>query len=196
MSAEFSGRTALVTGGASGVGLASAQLLGGAGAHLIISGRDAAEGKAAAYALGRGTRFIAADLTDLNSVDHLARQTPVELLIHAAAAADVRSVRGLYFLVAAVAPGMQRHGGGAIVVAVGSSSSSASAVAALTRTWAAEFAGHGIRVNSVTTGGVANALGRAPKEAEIASAMVFLASPRASFITGTTLAVDGGASIT
>ena len=106
MSAEFSGRTALVTGGASGVGLASAQLLGGAGAHLIISGRDAAEGKAAAYALGRGTRFIAADLTDLNSVDHLARQTPVELLIHAAAAADVRSVRGLYFLVAAVAPGM------------------------------------------------------------------------------------------
>lgn len=196
MSAEFSGRTALVTGGVSGVGLASAQLLGGAGAHLIISGRDAAEGRAAASALGRGTRFIAADLTDLDSVDHLARQTPVELLIHAAAAADVRSVRGLYFLVAAVAPGMQRHGGGAIVVAVGSSSSSTSAVAALTRTWAAEFAGHGIRVNSVTTGGVANAFGRAPKEAEIASAMVFLASPRASFITGTTLPVDGGASIT
>ena len=195
MSAEFSGRTALVTGGTSGVGLASAQLLGGAGAHLIISGRDAAEGRAAASALGRGTRFIAADLTDLDSVDHLARQTPVELLIHAAAAADVRSVRGLYFLVAAVAPGMQRHGGGAIVVAVGSSSSSSSSVAALTRTWAAEFAGHGIRVNSVTTGGVANALGRAPKEAEIASAMVFLVSPRASFITGTTLAVDGGASI-
>jgi NAD(P)-dependent dehydrogenase (short-subunit alcohol dehydrogenase family) len=80
----------------------------------------------------------------------------------------------------------------------------------LTRTWAVEFGSSGVRVNSVAPGptrtpgvaaewgdvneelGKALPLGRTAYAAEIAEAVLFLSSPRASFITGSTLHVDGG----
>lgn len=131
------------------------------------------------------------------------------------------NVRGLYFLVAATVPTMIRRGGGAIVNVTsmvaskgvpGASvySASKAAVEQLTRTWAVEFGPHHIRVNNVAPGptategveaewgdtndelGRALPLGRTADPAEIAEAIYFLASPRASFITGTTLHVDGG----
>lgn len=131
------------------------------------------------------------------------------------------NVRGLYFLVAATVPTMIRRGGGAIVNVTsmvaskgvpGASvySASKAAVEQLTRTWAVEFGPHHIRVNNVAPGPTATAgvaaewgetneklgralpLGRTASPAEIAEAIYFLASPRASFITGTTLHVDGG----
>lgn len=131
------------------------------------------------------------------------------------------NVRGLYFLVAATVPTMIRRGGGAIVNVTsmvaskgvpGASvySASKAAVEQLTRTWAVEFGPHNIRVNNVAPGPTATAgvaaewgetneelgralpLGRTADPAEIAEAIYFLASPRASFITGTTLHVDGG----
>lgn len=85
------------------------------------------------------------------------------------------------------------------------------ALASLNRTWAGEFADAGVRVNTVTvgpteTGGVSSMgeeevafvrsltkLGRSADPSEIAAAIVFLASPRASYITGANLAVDAGA---
>ena len=91
-------------------------------------------------------------------------------------------------------------------------SASKAAVESLTRTWAAEFGGHGVRVNSVAPGptktegvaaewgetneelGRALPLGRTADPEEIADAVLFLASPRASFITGSTLHADGGGS--
>lgn len=191
-SSELWGRTALVTEGTSELGRATARLLKEAGARLIVSGRDAGAGRAAVNELGPGTRFIAADLADLESVDHLARQVPVDILVNNAEVADVDSLAGLYFLVAAVAPCMIRHGGGAIVNVV---SGTGAVVTALTRTWAAEFGGEGIRVNSVVTEERPNPLGRGVAPIDIADAVVFLASPRASFITGATLPVDGGASV-
>lgn len=131
------------------------------------------------------------------------------------------NVRGLYFLVAAAVPAMMRRGGGSIVNVTsmvaskgvpGASvySASKAAVEQLTRTWAVEFGPHHIRVNNVAPGptategvvaewgdtneqlGRALPLGRTADPAEIAEAIYFLASPRASFITGTTLHVDGG----
>lgn len=130
------------------------------------------------------------------------------------------NVRGLYFLVAATAPAMIRRGGAIVNVTSmvaskgvpGSSvySASKAAVEQLTRTWAVEFGPHHIRVNNVAPGPTATAgvaaewgdtnerlgralpLGRTANPAEIAEAIYFLASPRASFITGTTLHVDGG----
>ena len=80
----------------------------------------------------------------------------------------------------------------------------------LTRTWAAEFGSRGIRVNSVAPGptktdgveaewgetneelGRALPLSRTAEPEEIAHAVLFLASPRSSFITGSTLHADGG----
>ncbi|MGJ6126864.1 SDR family oxidoreductase [Mycolicibacterium sp. Y3] len=133
------------------------------------------------------------------------------------------NVRGLYFLTAGLVPGMLARRRGSIVnvttmVATkgvpGASAYSASkaAVESLTRTWAAEFGAAGVRVNSVAPGptrtegvqaewgdtneelGRSLPLGRTAAPEEIAQAVLFLASPRASFISGSTLHADGGGS--
>lgn len=233
---ELRGRTALVTGGTAGIGYETARLLAAEGAAVIISGRSADRGAAAAAELG--VRFIAADLADLESVKSLARQCgDVDIVVNNAASfpgaltveQDVATfestfdtnVRGAYFLVAALVPGMLRRGRGSIVNVTsmvafrgvpGASSYSASkaALESLTRTWATEFGPSGVRVNSVAPGptvtpgvvaewgdtndelGRALPLGRTAQPAEIAQAVLFLASPRSSFITGSTLHADGG----
>ncbi|BBZ44232.1 SDR family NAD(P)-dependent oxidoreductase [Mycobacterium parmense] len=133
------------------------------------------------------------------------------------------NLRGTYFLVAELAKGMIARGRGSIVnvtslAAVkgmpGASvySATKAALASLTRTWAAEFGAAGVRVNSVSPGptrtdgvlaewgesiediGASVPLGRTASPAEIAQAVLFLASPRASYVTGSTLYVDGGGS--
>jgi len=133
------------------------------------------------------------------------------------------NVRGTYFLVAELAKGMMARGRGSIInitslAAVkgipGASGYSATkaALASLTRTWAAEFGPAGVRVNAVSPGptrteGVlaewgesiedlvaAAPLARTARPEEIAEAVLFLSSPRASYITGSTLYADGGGS--
>ena len=131
------------------------------------------------------------------------------------------NVRAPFFLAAALLPKMIARGSGAIVNISGAAASVGAAVApvdgaakaaleSLTRSWAAAFGANGIRVNTVAPGptrtdtavgalgdgveqlGSATPLGRTADPTEIAEAIVFLASPQASYLTGATMAVDGG----
>lgn len=198
-----------------------------------------AETVAAIQADGGTARFIAADLGDLESVANLAQAAgDVDVLVNNAGtgafmpttAQDVASfeamfdvnVRGTFFLTAALAPKIATRGGGSIVnittmaaqigkpyaAAYGASKA---AVAALTRTWAAEFAPDNVRVNAVSPGptttegttqlmgpdGIAQEattvpLSRPASAEEIARVVAFVASPRASYVTGAIIAADGG----
>jgi NAD(P)-dependent dehydrogenase (short-subunit alcohol dehydrogenase family) len=130
------------------------------------------------------------------------------------------NVKAPYFLVAELAPRMARAGKGAIVNvstmvadygAAGMSlyGSSKAAMNLLTKAWAAEYGPRGVRVNAVSPGptrtegteamgeGIDQLAAQAPAGRpatadEIAEAIVFLATDRASFIQGAKLAVDGG----
>jgi NAD(P)-dependent dehydrogenase (short-subunit alcohol dehydrogenase family) len=235
---ELAGQNAVITGGTAGIGLACAQLLAGAGATVIVTGRDPQRGQAGLDRIPGNATFIAADLSDVDSVRSLVDQAgDVDILVNNAASfpgalmvdQDIASfeatfdtnVRGTYFLTAGLVPGMLARGRGSIVNVTsmvaskgvaGASTYSASkaAVESLTRSWAAEFGAYGIRVNSVAPGptktegveaqwgdineelGRALPLGRTADPQEIAHAVLFLASPRSSFITGSTLHADGG----
>src|SRR5712691_4845117 len=130
------------------------------------------------------------------------------------------NVKAPFFLVAELAPLMAEHGKGAIVNvstmvadygAAGLSlyGSSKAAVNLLTKAWAAEYGPKGVRVNAVSPGptrtegtaAMGDALqqlaaqapaGRPAAPEEIAEAIVFLATDRASFVQGAILPVDGG----
>jgi NAD(P)-dependent dehydrogenase (short-subunit alcohol dehydrogenase family) len=131
------------------------------------------------------------------------------------------NVRGTYFLTSALVPAMLDKGSGSIINVTtmaasmgvpGASGYSATkaALESFTRTWAAEFGPSGVRVNSVAPGptitegvlvewgdGVAELgkglpIRRTAEPREIAEVIYFLASPRSSYVTGATFAVDGG----
>jgi NAD(P)-dependent dehydrogenase (short-subunit alcohol dehydrogenase family) len=130
------------------------------------------------------------------------------------------NVRAPHILVQQLAPGMAARGRGSIVNlssvvattparAGGIYGASKAALESLTGVWADEFGRSGVRVNAVQAGptetpgtdalpglvdGLANltALGRPASAAEIANAIVFLASPDASYINGAVLQATGG----
>jgi len=65
---------ALVAGGASGLGEATARVLAAAGARVVIADLNAEKGEALAAELGEGTRFVEADVTDEAAVAAAAEQ--------------------------------------------------------------------------------------------------------------------------
>jgi NAD(P)-dependent dehydrogenase (short-subunit alcohol dehydrogenase family) len=198
-----------------------------------------AETVTAIVSAGGSARFVAADLGDLDSVAHLAEEaSDADILVNnagmfafgPATEQDVASfesmfdvnVRGTFFLTAALAPKMAARGHGSIVNITSMSGEAASpggaaygatkaALAALTRTWAAEWAPDGIRVNAVSPGPTSTEgafdvvgpdginqvaatvpLNRPATAEEIARVAAFVASPAASYTTGSTIHADGG----
>ncbi|WP_120313864.1 SDR family NAD(P)-dependent oxidoreductase, partial [Mycobacterium alsense] len=130
------------------------------------------------------------------------------------------NVRAPFILVQRLVPAMAEHGGGAVVnvstlaasVAArgaGIYGATKAALEQLTRVWADEFGTSGVRVNAVAAGptdtpgagvlpglveglGATTALGRPADAREIARAIVFLASPEASYVNGAVLHATGG----
>jgi NAD(P)-dependent dehydrogenase (short-subunit alcohol dehydrogenase family) len=139
MTAELSGSTALVTGGTSGIGRATAVALAGLGAHVVLSGRDAGRGAevvGSIRAAGGKADFVAADLKDAPAARELAARARelgghVDVLVNNAgifpagptagfSEADfdtvyTTNVKVPFFLVAELAPEMAARGRGAIV---------------------------------------------------------------------------------
>jgi NAD(P)-dependent dehydrogenase (short-subunit alcohol dehydrogenase family) len=130
----------------------------------------------------------------------------------------VSNVRAPFFLVAGIAPKMAARGNGSIInvssmagqigLAGGAAYGATKAtLSSMTRAWAAEFSPRGVRVNAIAPGpvytggadaerttnlGATTLLKRAANADEIAEVVGFLASPRASYITGAVIAADGG----
>lgn len=195
------------------------------GAGVVTSVRDA----------GGKAEFVQADLRDPDRLAELADEVgDVDILVNNAGfaiwgatrevgiddfdAMFAANVRAPYYLVAAFAPGMAARGRGSIINigsmagTVGLAGGAAygatkAALAALTRSWAAEYSASGVRVNTVAPGpvytrpeardlfdtlGATTAAKRAADPSEIAEFVAFLASDKASYITGATLAADGG----
>ena len=237
---EFSGQRALVTGGTSGIGRATAQALAREGARVLISGRSEARGAAVIAAIeaeGGRAEFVRADLASPRDVRALAeRAADVDVVVNNAgvfpggpthelpeATFDETftvNVKAPFLLTAAIAPKMVERGGGTIInvttmaaelgmAGLSAYGASKAAVALLTKAWAAEYGPKGVRVNAVSPGPTNTPgtealgedfaaivstipLGRAAAPEEIAEAIVFLASGRASYLNGAIVPVDGG----
>lgn len=235
------GKRALVTGVGErdGLGFEVAKALVAAGAEVVISGRDGRRGTSLASELG--AEFLAADLRDPRQVHGLAvRAGQVDILVNNAATISAGpttdleltgydemfavNVRAPHLLVAALAPHMARAGYGQIVniSSIGAKlgtpgraayAATKAALESLTRSWAVEFADHGIRVNAVAPGpmhgprvlragpdvvkqmGRSVPLGRTVAPAEVAAAVLFLAGGQADYATGSVLALDGGRTV-
>jgi NAD(P)-dependent dehydrogenase (short-subunit alcohol dehydrogenase family) len=245
---SLDGKTALVTGGTSGIGKATALALAQRGARVIVSGRDESRGLAVVDEIRRTggvADFVAANLQNAATAHDLVTRAlnvapQIDILVNNAGlfpfgpTAEVSedtfdevynvNVKVPYMLVAELAPKMAARGSGAIVN-VGSMASAfgisgmalygstKAAIDLLTKSWAAEFGPHGVRVNAVSPGPTRTE-GTAPmgdnlqqlasmapahrpaSPDEIASAITFLASDEASFIHGVVLSVDGGRNAT
>jgi NAD(P)-dependent dehydrogenase (short-subunit alcohol dehydrogenase family) len=132
-----SGRRALVTGGASGIGLEVARRLGHAGASLALLDRDEGRLKAAAKELGAGTLAVAADVRSVEEVRAAVERAVAELggldtlvccagVIHVKALADVSeadwddtldiNLKGTFLCCQATAPALVESGRGRIVL--------------------------------------------------------------------------------
>ena len=132
---EFSGQRALVTGGTSGIGRATAEALAREGARVLISGRSEARGAevvAAIEAGGGEAEFVRADLESPDDVRALAaRAAEVDILVNNAGVFPVGAthelseamfdetfavnVKAPFLLTAAIAPKMVARGGGTII---------------------------------------------------------------------------------
>ena len=235
------GRSALVTGGNRGLGLATARRLRRAGHRVVITYRSEPPAEADEY----GLICVRCDVTDPVSVTAAVKEAsaaagPVEILVSNAgitrdglllrmsdddfsAVVDANLTGGFRVAKQAVRGMMRRRWGRIVFISsvsgIGGQAGQANYAASkagligLTRSLAKEFASRNVTVNAVAPGpidtdmlGALNPdqlaaivdrvpLGRVGRPEELATAVEFLASEDASYITGIVLAVDGGVSM-
>lgn len=245
---RLDGKTALVTGGTKGLGLAMAHALAQAGANIALCSRNLTEAKEAARGIadasGRRAEGFETDITRRDSVEQLARSIEqslgtVDILINNAGC-NIRkpihelteedwdfvvdtSAKGSFLCSKAFMPGMIERKWGRVIllgsimsfVSLPGRAAYATAKAALLglgRTLALEGAPHGVTVNLICPGPFETPmnrvlmndpeaykaflakipLGRWGQPEELGGLAVFLCSPAAAFVTGTSIVIDGG----
>lgn len=180
---QLEGKTAVVTGGSSGIGLAAAERLAAEGAHVFVTGRRKEELDAAVEAIGSATA-VQGDIADPADLDRLydavrARGKGLDTLFANAGTAGFATleesteehfdrifgvnVRGTLFTVQKALP-LLNEGASVIlnssnraddgVEAFGTYSATKAALRSYARTWANELKGRGIRVNVVSPGAI------------------------------------------
>ncbi len=246
---RFTGKRAVVTGGASGIGRATARRLASEGARVLVGDIDVVSGEALAAATDGAIAFRRCDVLEAGDIEALIATGEPDILFNNAGAGGAREpideiapedwdrtqallLRSVALGIRYAAPIMAKRGGGAIVntssiSALGTGyaptaySVAKAGVLHLTRVAAADLARHNIRVNAVVPGFIAtniftahlgiageqldqanSAIAQAAANAQpirrtgraedIAAAVAYLASDDASFVTGTSLLVDGG----
>jgi 2-hydroxycyclohexanecarboxyl-CoA dehydrogenase len=242
---RLDGKTAVITGGASGIGKATAETLAEAGAHVLIGDLDEAKGAEVAAAIrqkGQGADFFRLDVTDAESIAAFrlkayASRPQIDVVVNVAGWGKIQpfmentpefwrkvldvNLLGPVAVTHAFLPQMVERGSGKVVTVasdagrVGSMgetvySGAKGGAIAFTKSLAREVARYSINVNCVCPGPTdtpllravpekhqeafvkATPMRRLAKPSEIADAILFFASERASFVTGQTISVSGG----
>lgn len=179
---EYDNKTVLITGGSSGLGLATAELLVAGGARVMITGRNQAALDSVAGQLGGGVIAVRSDAASLPDIDALASRVRAEfgsldlVFVNAGLTRflpfesmteevydEVLAVnaKGPYFTVQKLAPVMREGGSVVLTTAVANVkglpmisayAASKAALRSMARSLARELAPRGIRVNAVTPG--------------------------------------------
>ncbi|GGI33171.1 SDR family NAD(P)-dependent oxidoreductase [Bradyrhizobium guangdongense] len=182
MSQKLNGKIAVVTGGSSGIGLATAKRFAAEGAQVLITGRRRAELDAAVAEIGRSATGVQADVSRLPDLDLLFQKVKAEagridvLFVNAGGGsmlplgqiteqqyADIfdRNVKGVLFTVQKALPLIQD---GASIILTGSTAgiegtaafsvyaASKAAVRSFARNWILDLKGRSIRVNTLSPG--------------------------------------------
>jgi len=236
---DFQGKTAVVTGGANGIGLAAAQLLAKSKADVWVMDLESQE------PLERSAEFgahgVTADVTNRESLESAFEQVgeDIDIVVSCAGVVSTASVTetkqqewdrilavnltGVFHTVQIASRKMMKRGKGCIVLTASTNSwdgemdlaaynASKAGLIGILHTAANELGPYQVRVNAVCPGLIRTRLtekmfedtrivreyfrgiplGRSGATSEVASAIAFLASDAASYITGTTLTVDGG----
>ncbi len=182
MSGRFEGKVVVITGGNSGIGLATAKLFHDEGAKVAISGRDQKTLDDAVKTIGAGTLAVKADVSKLADIEKFFSQVAAKFgkidalfanagIAKFAPATDTSeelfdetfdiNVKGLYFTVQKALPLLNDNAGivlnSSVVSTKGSPgttvySATKAAVRSLARTFASELVDRNIRVNVVSPG--------------------------------------------